>query len=121
MRITLPLLSPTIWMVALTSMIHTAKTYNEVYSLFTGYGGGGDAGPGNSAITIVYYIYYQFNARKAVNYAAAAAIFSFELIHGERVSAHDGKYHDTGHVEDAAYRCVEDIAHERCHFPESSC
>ncbi len=80
MRITLPLLSPTIWMVALTSMIHTAKTYNEVYSLFTGYGGGGDAGPGNSAITIVYYIYYQFNARKAVNYAAAAAIIFLLII-----------------------------------------
>ncbi len=80
MRITLPLLSPTIWMVALTSMIHTAKTYNEVYSLFTGYGGGGDAGPGNSAITIVYYIYYQFNSRKAVNYAAAAAIIFLLII-----------------------------------------
>lgn len=80
MRITLPLLSPTIWMVALTSMIHTAKTYNEVYSLFTGYGGGGDAGPGNSAITIVYYIYYQFNSRKAVNYAAAAAVIFLLII-----------------------------------------
>ena len=80
LRITLPLLSPTIWMVALTSMIHTAKTYNEVYSLFTGYGGGGDAGPGNSAITIVYYIYYQFNSRKAVNYAAAAAIIFLLII-----------------------------------------
>lgn len=80
MRITLPLLSPTIWMVALTSMIHTAKTYNEVYSLFTGYGGGGEAGPGNSAITIVYYIYYQFNSRKAVNYAAAAAIIFLLII-----------------------------------------
>lgn len=80
MRIALPLLSPTIWMVALTSMIHTAKTYNEVYSLFTGYGGGGDAGPGNSAITIVYYIYYQFNSRKAVNYAAAAAVIFLLII-----------------------------------------
>jgi multiple sugar transport system permease protein len=74
MKITLPLLAPTTWMVSIMSMIFTAKAYNEVYALFTGYGGGGTAGIGNNAITIVYYIYYQFSQRSKVNYAAAAAI-----------------------------------------------
>ena len=79
-RITLPLLTPTTWMVALTSMIYTAKTYNEVYALFSGYGGGGTAGNGNNAITIVYYIYYQFTQRGKVNYAAAAAVIFLVFI-----------------------------------------
>lgn len=50
-RITMPLLSSTFWMVTIVSVIHAFKTYNEVYSMF----GGNGAGPGNSAITIVYY------------------------------------------------------------------
>lgn len=49
-RITMPLLSSTFWMVVIISVIHAFKTYNEVYSLF----GGNGAGPGNSAITVVY-------------------------------------------------------------------
>lgn len=80
MKITLPLLAPTTWMVSMMSMIYTAKTYNEVYSLFTSYGGGGAAGPGNSAITLVYYIYYQFYERQKVNYAAAAAVIFLAVI-----------------------------------------
>lgn len=79
-RITLPLLAPTTWMVSMMSVIYTAKTYNEVYSLFTSYGGGGTAGPGNNAITLVYYIYYQFYERQKVNYAAAAAIIFLVVI-----------------------------------------
>lgn len=50
-RITMPLLSSTFWMVAIVSVIHAFKTYNEVYSMF----GGNGAGPGNSAITIVFF------------------------------------------------------------------
>lgn len=80
MKITLPLLTPTTWMVSIMSMIYTAKTYNEVYALFSGYGGGGTAGNGNSAITVVYYIYYQFTQRNKVNYAAAAAIMFLVFI-----------------------------------------
>ncbi len=79
-KITLPLLAPTTWMVSMMSMIYTAKTYNEVYSLFTSYGGGGTAGNGNNAITLVYYIYYQFYERQKVNYAAAAAIIFLAVI-----------------------------------------
>ena len=72
-RITLPLLSPTIWMVILVSVIYVARTFNEVYAMFVSYSGG-TAGSGNAAITIMYYIYWMFYDQGKVNYAAAAAI-----------------------------------------------
>lgn len=72
-RITLPLLSPTIWMVILVSVIYVARTFNEVYAMFVSYSGGA-AGSGNAAITIMYYIYWMFYDQGKVNYAAAAAI-----------------------------------------------
>ena len=75
-RITMPLLSSTFWMVTIVSVIHAFKTYNEVYSMF----GGNGAWPGNSAITIVYYIYDMFFNRSQVHYASAAAIIFFVII-----------------------------------------
>ena len=72
-RITLPLLSPTIWMVILVSVIYVARTFNEVYAMFVSYSGGA-AGSGNAAITIMYYIYWMFYDQGKVNYAAPAAI-----------------------------------------------
>jgi len=75
-RITLPLLSSTFWMVVIVSVIHAFKTYNEVYSMF----GGKSAGPGNSAITIVYYIYDMFFNRSQVHYASAAAIIFLVIV-----------------------------------------
>lgn len=75
-RITMPLLSSTSWMVVIISVIHAFKTYNEVYSLF----GGNGAGPGNSAITVVYYIYDMFFNRSQVHYASAAAIIFLVIV-----------------------------------------
>lgn len=75
-RITMPLLSSTFWMVVIISVIHAFKTYNEVYSLF----GGTSAGPGNSAITVVYYIYDMFFNRSQVHYASAAAIIFLVIV-----------------------------------------
>lgn len=71
-KITLPLLSPTFWMVIIVSVIYVARTYNEVFALFTSVNSQ-TAGAGNAAITIAYYIYYYFFVRGEVNYAAAAA------------------------------------------------
>ena len=71
-RITLPLLSPTFWMVIIVSVIYVARTYNEVFALFTSVNSQ-TAGSGNAAITVAYYIYYYFFVRGEVNYAAAAA------------------------------------------------
>ena len=75
-RITMPLLSSTFWMVVIISVIHAFKTYNEVYSLF----GGNGAGPGNSAITVVYYIYDMFFNRSQVHYASEAAIIFLVIV-----------------------------------------
>ena len=75
-RITMPLLSSTFWMVVIVSVIHAFKTYNEVYSMYDGK----SAGPGNSAITIVYYIYDMFFNRSQVHYASAAAIIFLIIV-----------------------------------------
>ena len=78
-RITLPLLSPTTWMVTLVSIIYVARTFNEVYSMFVSFAGG-TAGSGNAAITVMYYIYWMFYDQGKVNYAAAAAILFLIVI-----------------------------------------
>ena len=78
-HITLPLLSPTIWMVLIISVIYVARTYNEVYALFTSVNNPA-AGSGNCAITVAYYIYYMFFVRGQVNYAAAAAMMFLVFI-----------------------------------------
>ena len=78
-RITLPLLSPTFWMVIIVSVIYVARTYNEVFALFTSVNSQ-TAGAGNCAITIAYYIYYYFFVRGEVNYAAAAAVLFLIVI-----------------------------------------
>ena len=63
---TLPLLSPTTWMVTLVSIIYVARTFNEVYAMFVSYSGN-TAGSGNAAITVMYYIYWMFFCRPARN------------------------------------------------------
>ena len=78
-RITLPLLSPTTWMVTLVSILYVARTFNEVYAMFVSFTGG-TAGSGNAAITIMYYIYWMFYDQGKVNYAAAAAILFLIVI-----------------------------------------
>ena len=75
-RITMPLLSSTFWMVVIISVIHAFKSFNQVFSLF----GGNGAGPGNSAITVVYYIYDMFFNRSQVHYASAAAIIFLVIV-----------------------------------------
>ncbi|HAX72935.1 MAG TPA: sugar ABC transporter permease [Firmicutes bacterium] len=74
-RITLPLLSPTIFFLTITSVIGSFKVYNEVFALF-----GGKPGPANSCMTIVYYIYDMFYNASQVHKAAAASIILFLII-----------------------------------------
>lgn len=76
-RITLPLLSPTLWMLLIVSAIYVLKLYNEIFSLFNG-----NTGPADSAMTVSFYIYNMFYVRNQVNYAAAAAVIMFLLILG---------------------------------------
>ncbi len=74
-KITLPLLSPTLWMLLIVSVIYAFKLYTEIFALFNG-----TAGPANSAMTMVYYIYEMFYVRGQVHYASAASVILFLII-----------------------------------------
>ena len=74
-RITLPLLSPTVFFLTITSVIGSFKVCNEVFALF-----GGKPGPANSCMTVVYYIYDMFYGSSQVHKAAAASIILFVII-----------------------------------------
>jgi multiple sugar transport system permease protein len=70
-KVTLPLLLPVLAYIIIISVIGSLKTYVEVVSLFQG------AGPANSAMTIVYYVYDEFyNANNPV-IASAASVLLF--------------------------------------------
>ncbi len=75
-RITIPLLSPTIFLVVIINTISCFKVFNELFPLF--------AGPGvsNNLFTVVYYIYYQFRIKMPgkYGYASAAAVVLFLVI-----------------------------------------
>ena len=79
-KITIPLLSPQILYVAITSFIGAFKEYNSVIGLFGSSGGAFDisTGPRNMT-TMVYFIYDQI-AKNKVQYASAAAVFLFVII-----------------------------------------
>jgi len=74
-RITVPLLSPIIVYAFVMELINSFKVYTEVYALF-----GGRAGPANSAMTVVYYIYEQFYGNWNFGVASAAAVVLFLII-----------------------------------------
>lgn len=76
-KITVPLLSPMIVYAAIMELISSFKVYNEVYALF-----GGKAGPADSAITVVYYIYDKFYGNWDFGVASAAAVVLFLMIFG---------------------------------------
>ena len=75
-RVTVPLLSPQILYILITSFIGAWKEYTAVVGLFNGPGTipGGDP----NMETIVYYIYE--NLSQQTSYAAAAAVFLFVII-----------------------------------------
>ncbi len=74
-RITVPMISPMIVYALIMGFISSFKVYNEVYALF-----GGNAGPANSAITVVYYIYDKFYGNWDFGVASAAAVVLFLII-----------------------------------------
>ena len=75
LRITVPMLSPTIMFLVVVSLIDAFKVYNEVYALF-----GDNGGPANSAYTVVFYIYKTFYGAGRMHVAAAAAVVLFLFI-----------------------------------------
>lgn len=74
-HITVPLVSPMIVYVFILEIINSFKVYTEIYSLF-----GGKAGPANSVMTVVFYIYDQFYGNFNFSVAAAAAVVLFFII-----------------------------------------
>lgn len=77
-HIVLPLLSPTTFFVLIVSAISSFKVFDEVYALFSG--GGGKAGPSDSALTIVFYVFRKFYSEWDFGLAAAASYLMFIVI-----------------------------------------
>ena len=79
-KITIPLLSPQILYMMITSFIGAFKEYNSVIGLFGATGGSFDINTGPTSMqTMVFFIYDQV-AKNKVQYASAASIFLFIII-----------------------------------------
>ena len=74
-RITVPLLSPTIFLVCIVNTISCFKVFSELYPLFNG-----KPGPYYNLFTVVYYIRYAMMEKRKYGYAAAAAVILFLCI-----------------------------------------
>ncbi|WP_277630839.1 carbohydrate ABC transporter permease [Atopococcus tabaci] len=74
-NITIPLLSPTTFLVSVMGIINSFKVFDEVFSLFQG-----RPGPGKSTLTMVFYIYEKFYTEFQYGVAAAAGIVLFFII-----------------------------------------
>ena len=80
LKITVPLLSPQILYMMITSFIGAFKEYNSVVGLFGSSGGNFDVNTGPSTMqTMVFFIYEQVGNDK-VQYASAAAVFLLIII-----------------------------------------
>lgn len=78
MHIVVPLLSPTTFFVSIMSVIGSFKVFDEVYALFNS--AGGKAGPVDSALTIVFYVFRKFYSEWDFGVASAAAYMLFIII-----------------------------------------
>lgn len=78
LRISLPLLAPIVAYITVISLIGSIKVYVEIIGLFGG--GAAGAGPANSALSIVYYVYQKFYQEQQYTLAAAASVMMFGFI-----------------------------------------
>lgn len=74
-NITLPLLTPTLFFVSVTSIIEAFKIFDEVFILYDQTGG-----PLKSGVTMVYYIFNKFYKEWQFTNAAAASLILFFII-----------------------------------------
>ena len=81
LKITVPLLSPQILYIMITSFIGAFKEYNSVVGMFGSTGGKFDGNTGPKTMkTMVFFIYEQMAKPTRVQYAAAAAVVLFLII-----------------------------------------
>ena len=73
--IIIPQLRPTIFFLAVTTVIDVFKTFDEVYVMYAQ-----EPGPLKSGLTIVYYIFDKFYHNWAITSAAAAAFVLFVMV-----------------------------------------
>jgi len=74
-HVTVPMISPMTFLVSVNGVIVNFKVFDEVFALF-----GGQPGPGNSALTMVYYLYRQFYELNQYGRAAASGVVLFIII-----------------------------------------
>jgi multiple sugar transport system permease protein len=77
-RITVPMLSPTTFFIVVTTLINVLQEFPVPYAL--GATRSGAAGPADSMLTIVYYLYQQGFDRFRMGYASAIAWLLFAMI-----------------------------------------
>ena len=75
MRITVPLLAPTIFLTIIINTISSSKVFTELFPLFSG-----RPGTAYTLYTVVYYIYDQFYVKWKLGKAAAASLILFLII-----------------------------------------
>ncbi|RMD53127.1 MAG: sugar ABC transporter permease [Candidatus Thermofonsia bacterium] len=78
-RVTLPLLAPTTFFVVTTTVIQAMQVFEQVFIIMPGQN---PAGPGNSTLTMVLYLYQKGFQRFEQGYASAIAWVLFILIFG---------------------------------------
>ncbi|MCP5096663.1 MAG: sugar ABC transporter permease [Chloroflexi bacterium] len=78
-KVTLPLLGPTMFFVVTTTVIQAMQIFEQVFILIPGQN---PAGPGNSTLTMVLYLYQKGFQRFEQGYASAIAWVLFLLIFG---------------------------------------
>lgn len=74
-RITVPLLSPTIFLVSIVNTISSFKVFSELYPLFNS-----KPGPYYNLYTVVYYIRYAMMEQRKYGIAAATAMILFVFV-----------------------------------------
>lgn len=79
-RITIPLLSPQIIYVMITSFIGAFKQYTSIVAIFGSEGSFSTAGMPSSMLTVVYFIYNQMSQTNTLQYASAGAVILFIII-----------------------------------------
>ena len=77
-RITIPLLSPQILYLMITSFIGAFKEYTSIVAIFGGPSTRGTNSPIKDMLTVVYYVYENITAQ--TSFAAAGAVFLFVII-----------------------------------------